>query len=220
MNLRTRTGALAVLLAAGVAAAMPLPAQAAETVATPAPLAAVWVEHQLNFTYMGIGVYYTCAGLRDKVDGLLRRLGAREDLRVSQGCADSGVVDLVPSVRITAYMPAEATPERLAPPATTARDELIARVQGQETGVDAIPVPFQAAWQTVEINGRSDRLIDDGDCELLEQLYPRVLAKMGVRMLPDSRLRCSPRMSQNGAVRLRLESLQKLPTPDAPPAAP
>jgi hypothetical protein len=220
MNLRTRTGALAALLAAAVAAATPLPARAAEPVATPAPLAAVWVEHQFNFTYMAIGTYYSCDGLAGKVSNLLRRLGAREDTRVRENCPGGTGVDPLAGVRITAFMPAEATPERLAPPATTARDELIARVQGQETGVDAIPVPFQAAWQTVEINGRSDRKIDDGDCELLQQLYPQVLAKMGVRMLPDSRLRCSPRMSQDGAVQLRLESLQKLPTPDATPAKP
>ena len=100
------------------------------------------------------------------------------------------------------------------------KDELVARVQGKPTGVDAVPVPFQAAWQTVTINGRRDRRIEDGDCELLKQIYPQVLEKMGVRMLPDSRLNCSPRMSQNGAVLLRLQSLQKLPEPDATPAQP
>jgi hypothetical protein len=220
MNLRTRTGALAALLVAGVAAATPLPVRATEPVATPAPLAAVWVEHQFNFTYMAIGTYYSCDGLASKVSHLLRRLGARDDTRVRQNCPGGTGVDPLAGVRITAYMPAEATPERLAPPVATARDELIARVQGQEAGVDAAPAPFQAVWKTVEIDGRRDRQIDDGDCELLQQLYPQVLAKMGVRMLPDSRLRCSPRMSQDGAVRLRLESLQKLPTPDAPPAAP
>jgi hypothetical protein len=220
MNRGIKTGGLALLLAACAAAAAS-PAPAGEPpAATPVPVSAVWVEHEFRFTYAGFGTYYSCAGLSGKVENLLRRLGAREDLRVRQGCVDGGGVDLVPSVRITAFMPAEATPERLAPRPETAKDELVARVQGKPTGVDAVPVPFQAAWQTVTINGRSDRRINDGDCELLQQLYPQVLAKMGVRMLPGSRLSCSPRMSQNGAVRLRLEALQKLPTPDAPPAAP
>jgi hypothetical protein len=213
-----KTAGLALLLAAFAAGAT-LPALAGEPApATPAPVSAVWVEHEFRFTYIGLGTYYTCAGLSGKVEGLLRRLGARDDVRVRPGCADSGSVDLVPSVRITVFMPAEATPERLAPRSETARDELVARVQGKPTGVDAVPVPFAAAWQTVAINGGSDRHIGDGDCELLEQLYPQVLAKMGVRMLPDSRLSCSPRMSQRAAVRLRLQSLQKLPEPDAKPA--
>lgn len=217
MNRRQKTTGLIPLLAACAAGAA-MPALAAEpTAATAAPVSAVWVEHQFNFVYVGVGTYYTCAGLSGKVEELLRRLGAREDTRVRQGCADSRVVDAVPSVRITAFMPAEATPERLAP-ATTSKDELVARVQGKPTGADAVPVPFQAAWQTVEIRGRNDRRIDDGDCELLQQLYPQVLAKMDVRMLPDSRLSCSPRMSQNGAVHLRLQSLQQLPEPDATPA--
>jgi hypothetical protein len=219
MNRRMKTAGRAVLLALGTVGAS-LPALSGEPAsATPAPVSAVWVEHEFRFTYAGFGTYYSCAGLSGKVENLLRRLGARDDLRVRQGCVDSGV-DLVPSVRITAFMPAEATPERLAPRSPTAKDELVARVQGKSTGIDALPVPFQAAWQTVTIDGRRDRHIEDGDCELLKQIYPQVLEKMGVRMLPDSRLSCSPRMSQNGAVRLRLESLQKLPTPDAPPAAP
>lgn len=213
-----KTGALALLLAA-FAGSTALATRAAEPpAATPAPVSAVWVEHEFRFTYLGLGTYYSCSGLSGKVEDLLRRLGAREDSRVRQGCVDGGVVDLLPSVSITVFMPAEATQERLALPAESAKDELVARVQGKPTGVDAVPVPFQAAWQTVAIEGRSDRRIDDGDCELLRQLYPQVLAKMGVRMLPDSRLSCSPRMSQGGAVRLRLQSLQKLPEPDATPA--
>jgi hypothetical protein len=220
MNRRMKDGGLALLLAAGAVGA-DLPAMAGEPAAgTSTPVSAVWVEHEFRFTYLGIGTYYTCAGLSGKVEGLLLRLGARADIRVRQGCVDGGGVDLVPSVRITAFMPAEATPERLAPRVETTKDELLARVQGKPTGVDAAPVTFQAAWQTVAINGRSDRRIDDGDCELLQQLYPQVLAKMGVRMLPESRLRCTPRMSQDGAVLLRLQSLQKLPEPDATPDVP
>ena len=220
MNRRTKTGGVALLLVPFAAVAA-LSARAAEPpAATPAAVSAVWVEHEARFTYVGFGTYYSCAGLSGKVEDLLRRLGAREALRVRPGCVSGGGVALVPGVRITAFMPAEATPELLAPRAQTSKDELVARVQGKPSGVDAVPVPFQAAWQTVTINGRRDRRIEDGDCELLKQIYPQVLEKMGVRMLPDSRLNCSPRMSQNGAVLLRLQSLQKLPEPDATPAQP
>ena len=56
------------------------------------------------------------------------------------------------------------------------------------------------------------RRIDDGDCELLEQLLPQVLEPLGVREAPgSSRLRCVPRQAQVGSVQLRLESLHAKP---------
>jgi hypothetical protein len=218
MTRRAKKGGLVPLLAACAAGVVVTAAAAAVAPATPEAVPAVWVEHEFSFNYMGVGTYYSCDGLAGKVESLLRRLGAREDTHVRPTCPTGPGVDLLAGVRIRAFMPAEATPERLAARAETARDELVARVQGKPAGADAAPVPFPAAWQTISINGRGDRNIDDGDCELMQQIFPQVLEKMGVRMLPDSRLRCSPRTSQRGAVDLRLQSLQKLPEPDAPPA--
>jgi hypothetical protein len=68
----------------------------------------------------------------------------------------------------------------------------------------------------VEIDGLRGRRIEDGDCQLLEQLLPQVLKPLGVRELPGSSLRCVPKQSQFGAVNLRLESLHAVkPQEDA-----
>ena len=221
MNRRMKTAGLALLLAAGAAgAALPARLAGEPAPATPAPVSAVWVEHEFRFTYVGFGTYYSCAGLSGKVEDLLRRLGAREDLRVRQGCVDGGGVELVPSVRITAFMPAEATPERLAPPGPRQSKGRAGRPrpgQADRRRCGAGAVPGRVA-DGHDQTGRRDRRIEDGDCELLKQIYPQVLEKMGVRMVPGSRLNCAPRMSQNGAVLLRLQSLQKTPEPDATPA--
>ena len=70
--------------------ALPLVAAAqadAPAPGTNAPVSAVWVERQVNFTYMPLTSYYSCDGLRDKVRWLLRQLGARPDFKVkSRGC--------------------------------------------------------------------------------------------------------------------------------------
>ncbi len=44
-----------------------------------------------------------------------------------------------------------------------------------------------------------------------DQLLPQVLEKLGMREAPGSSLKCTPRQSQFGAVRLRLESLHAMP---------
>jgi hypothetical protein len=74
--------------------------------------------------------------------------------------------------------------------------------------VDVATAQFPAQRQVVEFVGRRKDRIDDGDCELLEQLLPQVLEPLGVREAPgSSRLRCVPRQAQVGSVQLRLESL-------------
>ncbi len=97
------------------------------------------------------------------------------------------------------------------------RRELVGRVQGKGGGVDAATAQFPAELRVVEFDGRRGRRVEDGDCEMLAQLLPQVLKPLGVRELPGSALRCVPKQSQFGAVRLRLESLHALPPP-APPA--
>lgn len=217
MDRSTHGLALGALVALGMHDT-PAAADATQTALAAPPVNAVWVEQERSFTYFGHTTYYSCYGLRDKVSYVLRQLGARPGYSVRVSCVESGGsgVESMPRVRVKAAFAAEATPavlEKLA--AGAAKRELIARVQGKDAQSDAATAQFPARWQRTEFKGWRDRRIDDGDCELLEQLLDQVLVPMGARVAPDSRLSCARGQLPLGAVRLQVETLTKVPEPDA-----
>src|SRR5512139_3231279 len=186
----------------------------------PATVNAVWADREFSFTYMGIGTYYSCDGLRNKIEYLLEEVGAREDPKVIVSCFDTGAVEQLPMARIRVAVPVEATPERLAELASDqSRRELVGRVQGNGAAVDTATAQFPAERRVVEFEGRRGKRIEDSDCELLEQLLKQVLMPLGVRELPGSSLQCTPKQSQFGAVRLKLESLHAVKQPKEPKAS-
>jgi hypothetical protein len=89
----------------------------------------------------------------------------------------------------------------------------VGRVQGKGDAVDDATAQFTAERKVVEFDGRRGKRIEDSDCELLEQLLPQVLKPLGVRELPSSSLRCTPKQSQFGAVNLKLEALHAVQPP-------
>jgi hypothetical protein len=192
-------------------------ANAPSAAAANAPVIALWIEQEFTFTYFGYGTYYSCHGLEDKIEYILKQVGARDDFKVRVNCLEFEGVEWMPTARIRVAVPAEATPELLAKfAADQSRRELVARVQGSGAGVDAATAQFPAERRLVKFEGRRGDPLEDGDCELLEQLLPRVLEPLGVRLAPGSRLRCNPRQSQLGAVDVALETLQKKPEPQVP----
>jgi hypothetical protein len=113
------------------------------------------------------------------------------------------------------------TPELLAQlEAEKPKRELIAKAQGKGAAVDGATAQFPAEQRIVEFTGRRLGRIDDGDCELFEQLLPQVLEPLGIRAAPDSSLACMPRTTQFGSVHLKLESLHAKPVAAAEPARP
>jgi hypothetical protein len=181
---------------------------------------AVWAEHEFMFTYFGHGTYYSCDGLANKIEYILEALGARAEPRVLVGCTEGPGIQQIPTARIKVAVPTEATPERLAAiEADKSKRELVSKVQGNGATVDVATAQFPAQRQVVEFVGRRKDHIEDGDCELLDQLLPQVLEPLGVREAPgSSRLMCVPRQAQVGSVQLRLESLHAVPAPGARPA--
>lgn len=181
----------------------------------PPTVNAVWLERDLTFTYMGSTSYYTCDGLRDKVRTVLERLGARPGFKVSaRNCMNMPRPEWSPAVRIVAAFPAEATPERLAELADSAPErELAARAGGRPA--DEATAQFPARWKRVEFQSGPPgfREIDDGDCELMEQLQRSVFEQIGVRVI-ESSVSCVPHQRTLGAVRMTVEVLEPVPPPD------
>ena len=211
-----RFGPTLLLTLAAAAAGAPAGAQTAAD-ASPAAAGptvnAVWTEHEFTFTYFGHGTYYSCDGMANKIEYILEALGARPEPKVWVGCTEGPGIQRIPTARIKVAVPTEVTPELLAAiEAGKSKRELVSRVQGNGAMVDVATAQFPAQRQVVEFVGRRKDRIDDGDCELLEQLLPQVLEPLGVREAPgSSRLRCVPRQAQVGSVQLRLESLHAKP---------
>ena len=213
------TAALAAATAVAAVAPEQTPATSAADTAVPERVDAVWVPHSITFAYFGITSFYSCDGLRDTARHILLRAGARkDDLKVRVTCVETGGVGVeqMPQVRIDAAFPAPATPELLERLRNDPKRELTARVRGETKKADDALVPFPAERRTVHFDGRSDRRIDDGDCELLEHLVRHVFTPLGLQQAEGSRLSCMPRSVTVGAVNLRLETLQKVRDPDAP----
>ena len=198
--------------------AMPLLAVAQPEAPAPEPAAtvnAVWVERKVSFTYMPLTSYYSCDGLRDKVRWILRELGARPDLTVrARGCIELQGPELFPGVEIAAAFPAEATPELLGQLAADAsKQQLAARATGKSDPVNEAAAQFPARVKRVEFESDRTNLseLQDGDCELMEQLVRNdVFGKLGAKVV-DAQTHCVPRQVTLGAVRMAVEVLE--PTP-------
>jgi hypothetical protein len=200
------------LFAVPASAAAQLPA--APSAEPQATVNAVWVERDLNFTYMPRTSYYSCDGMLDKVRWILEELGARPGYKVSsRGCFKGQGPELFPGVRIVAEFPAAATPALLAQLASDAsKRELAARATGKEGAVAEATAQFPARVKRVEFKSSLSRNdLQDGDCELVEQLRDRVFAEIGVTVVEDH-INCVPRQVTFGAVRMTVEVLEPVPT--------
>lgn len=206
--------ATAAATAAATLASPPLPAQSAADAQGEARVSAVWVEHEIDFSYMGFTSYYSCDGLRDKLRWILEQIGARPGFRITtRGCARMSGPERMPGARIVAALPAEATPEvleRLA--AEASKRELVARATGASEAAQEATAQFPARPRRVELRSSPGGRVQDGDCELMQQVRDRVLVPMGARILEDD-VRCAPRTVTMGSVRLVVETLEPVPEP-------
>jgi hypothetical protein len=196
-----------------------LPALAAAQAATPsadaaATVNAVWVERDVTFTYMPLTSYYSCDGLRDKVRWILKELGAKPGFKVvARGCIEVQGPEVFPGVRIVAAFPAPATPELLSQLASEAsKRELAARATGKPDPVAEATAQFPSRVKRVEFRSGGSSIDDlqDGDCELMEQMRDRVFGQLGVKVVED-RIHCVPRQVSIGAVRMTVELLEPVP---------
>ncbi len=182
-------GLRGVFVVAAVLAA--LPAIANESGADEA--AAAWKRHEVQFVYSGFTTRYSCGGLRSKVKLLLKHLGARPDIKITErGCDDGyALVAEFPRLKIVFYAP-----------------EL------PESGARDVGEPVLGVWKPVTIKRNSPRGLDMGDCELVEVFRDRVMPKFLTRNVQGD-VNCIPHQLVGNRIDLRFEVLTGSPPADA-----
>jgi hypothetical protein len=205
---------------AGLAFAIATSAQAQEGATAaddPGVVSAVWMERDVTLHYTGFTSYYSCEGLRGKVRRILQELGVRPGFTVTtRNCFKQSGPEWSPSVRIVAALPVEATPEVLAELASGAsKRELVARVQGKSP--EEATAQFPARPKRVEFASGGMGVLQDGDCELMEQMRDRVFGPLGVKVI-DSNVRCVPRQVSINSIRMTVEVLEPVPPSNPTPA--
>jgi len=169
-----------------------LSSPAAETAAAPPTdvVTGAWQHHDVTFSYFGLTSLYTCSGLQSHVRQILLHLGARKDLQVSAvGCP--GPED-TPSR--SAWVHADFY--TLAPAADTA-------------GSDTV----RAHWVSLEVTPRRPSFMEDGDCELVDQMKDLITKNFSLRDV-DYTTRCVPREIWPGSYAVKGQALRAVATPN------
>ena len=187
------------IVGVGLLLTLPLWTAAAET---GDPVAAVWKEQRLTFTYMGRTSRYSCDGLRDKMMALLMDLGARRDMKVSRvGCFEdrpsTKAAYLSPSLALVFSAPA--LPDPAAQPLHA----------GDLSAVDARFEPFT-------LTSDAFRNLSVADCELVEEFARQILPRLTAREV-KSDITCVPYQASGSRFMVRGQILRALPRAEQSP---
>jgi len=190
-SVRSRSAALAAILclaaytgsAAWAANAAPPPADAATST-----LPGAWRSHQIEFEYVGFTSTYSCDGLQEKLQLLLRRLGARPDAVVNtSGCffgEGSPSKFVHASLKFASLQPADAA-------------------AGPAVATDAASSPM-GSWSHVMLAPHQPYDLDSGDCELIEQFRDLILPLFATRAA-RVHLQCVPHQESAGGFSLEFD---------------
>lgn len=166
---------------------------------------AVWKPQQVNFEYRGYSTTYSCRSLEDKLETILRTVGAREDVQLRSYACDERVG--IARFQILLQSPVVASEDNLRELTThDTKDELIARVNGEKLPSAADLPRFTAVWKTVSFARDRRMRLERGDCELVQQLRRQVLPRMSVHIVKDN-VRCASGFGNIGPPRLTVSAL-------------
>jgi hypothetical protein len=173
--------AAAVMLAAGLANA--------QSPADESVVEAVWKPQHVNFAYHGYSTLYSCGGLQQKLEKILRTVGARGGIELRGYSCDDTLA--IARFQIVLTSPVEATPENVEQLTTyDPQQELVARMRGERLpSAEELP-RFPAVWKTISFARSREMRLEPGDCELVLQLRRHILPRMAVHVVND-RVRCS-----------------------------
>lgn len=180
----------------------------AATPAAPDYITAVWRQQSLDFAYQGSTTAYSCSTLQQRLEAILRSVGARDGISiVMHRCMDQADAYM----QITMESPVEATDANIAAVTQhTSTDALVAKVRNE-----SLPTPenierFPAEWKTVSLSRDRALKLDSGDCELVKQLRRDVFPRMSIRIVRDN-LRCSAAFGNVGQPNLSVAALVAAP---------
>jgi hypothetical protein len=179
-----------VLLAISAAAGAAGPAAAADPPPDATVVAGAWQHHTMNIHYYGITSLYSCYGLEDHVKDILVHFGARKDAKVRATGCERGPD--VPSH--TAWIDADFY--TLAPASEGATDSV------------------KAHWTRREIGPKRPYFMDDGDCELVDDMKDMISKNFALKDLTYE-TDCVPHQINLNGFHVKADALIALPAPTA-----
>lgn len=145
---------------------------------------AQWQPRELTFHYMGFSTYYSCTSIEDRLEQILRDLGAKTDVRVAAtGCMSPVDVSGMITARIRLNMPVESS-----------------------TATNGEGASFEAQQKLVSLKTHDDRQVGSGDCELLEQVRNQIVPALKLKVVRDD-LHCIPGQAVLSGRGLEVQSL-------------
>jgi hypothetical protein len=172
-----------------LAAAATLPGPVA---AEDAPLGGVWQKHEYELHFMGFTSRYSCDGLKEQVRVLLKAAGARNDLQVNSGPCDQRPTRFA-AVNMTFYT-------------------MVPASGGSSAPAGAATTP--AVWRTVKLADHSPSLLQNGDCELVEEFRDEILPMFTTRNIVNN-MSCVPNEEHVGQLNLSFDVLTSAPVTPA-----
>lgn len=175
---------------------------------------AVWRVHELQFNFRSPRSY-SCEGLKNKIAGILKAVGAHESAEIRLPCRDGTLLNSA-LVIINLAAPVEATPENVTAVTTySAQQLLIARLYNMKLPSATDVERFNAEWRSVALHNYRGLRLEAGDCELLQDLSVQIFPQLGVRPEPQ-RLTCPSAADMRSKPKMQVTALIAAPRePDA-----
>jgi hypothetical protein len=185
---------------------------AEETPANSAPVQATWKTQEIRYSYTGFTTLYNCDAAEDRIEAILRALGAHEQTKVSATGCDFNRPSRNFFITITTATPVPVSEATAKSSADVSKDELLKRLGVPSAQLDET---FPAEWKTVELSRNRRLNIEPGDCELIEGIKDKVLPKLSVKVI-SSRVQCIPRQVSIQPPEITVSALMPMAKPDAP----
>lgn len=176
--------------------------------AAPDYVTAVWRQQSLEFAYQGTNTAYSCSTLQQRLEAILRSVGARDGITiVMHRCVDQAGA----YVQIQLESPVEATAANVAAVTRhTSTDALVAKVRNASLPTPENIARFPAEWKKVSMGRDRTLKLEPGDCELVKQLRRDVFPRMSIRIVRDN-LKCSAAFGNLGQPQLSVAALVAAP---------